>query len=117
MRFLAAGLLSAGAWKAYMLLFDIKGIEAINQSFLLGLLFLVGGVGAIISGTGFLHPLTKVVRAANPVFFRKHYAVSAAEKEMAASIKERTLSNPAIFLLGIGTGLSVCSILLLILVY
>ncbi|MDN4075525.1 DUF3899 domain-containing protein [Fictibacillus terranigra] len=117
MRFIAAALLTAGGWKVYMLLFDITGVEAINQSFLLGLLFLMAGAGAVIQGTGFLEPLRKTLKAINPAAFRRHRAVSLAEKEIAASLQKRNISYLMVIFLGVGTGLSACSVLLFFLAY
>ncbi|SDM46028.1 protein of unknown function [Fictibacillus solisalsi] len=112
MKFLTAVLLSAGAWLIYMNAWKLDALDAVNQSFILGLCFLAAGASAVVLSSGFLSPLK---RALDFVRMRKqhaHSAVRMAQREMEASLAER---KPflASALLGIGTGFSTVSILLL----
>ncbi|MDN4524459.1 DUF3899 domain-containing protein [Fictibacillus fluitans] len=113
MKFLTAVLLSAGAWLIYMNAWKLHALDAVNQSFILGLCFLAAGASAIVLASGFLSPLKRTLEFIRIRKQQAHSAVGAAQMEMEASLAERKPFFASI-LLGIGTGFSTVSIFLLI---
>lgn len=112
MKFLTAGLLSAGAWFMYMNAWKLDALDAVNQSFILGLMFLAAGASAVVLSSGFLSPLKRTLEFVRMKKQHAHSAIRAAQLDMEASLAERKPFFASI-LLGIGTGFSTVSILLL----
>lgn len=120
MKFLSSGIITGIFWALYINLFHIQMLEAINQSFLYGLVFLMAGIGAVIARTGFFSPLAVILREGNLLWRSKHRLVIAAEQDMQEKIKKRNTSSfikVSTVTLGMGTSLTCCSIISMIVYY